>query len=158
MEYITAKEASEKMGCYRKNGSSLLQSGTYPKCLLRVRHQDCINAKEVVSGLDDVIDFNVFTGSEDPIFLIQHLDMIAGQTIACHASAAVDHVDLKILVEATILFAVTLLDNLLEKQWSWFNFLGLSRWLFGVCRYVPDQCYKASNSSLHQSAAGTVSQ
>ena len=40
--------------------------------------QDRINTEEMISGLDDIIDFDVFAGGEDPIFLIQHIDLIAG--------------------------------------------------------------------------------
>ena len=56
--------------------------------------QNRINAKKMISGFNDIIDLDVFAGSEDTVFLIQYLTLITGQTIACHASAAVDHVDL----------------------------------------------------------------
>ena len=48
----------------------------------------------MISGFNDIIDLDVFAGSEDTVFLIQYLNLITGQTIAGHASAAVDHVDL----------------------------------------------------------------
>ena len=91
----------------------------------------------MISGFNDIIDLDVFAGSEDTIFFIHHLGLIAGQKIAWHASAAVDHVDLQILVKAAILFAVTLLDNLLEKQRCGFHIFGISCRLFGVCGYIP---------------------
>ena len=99
--------------------------------------QDRINAKKMISGFNDIIDLDVFAGGENSISLVQHLDLIAGQTIDCHASAAVDHVDLQILIKATILLAVTLLENLLEKRRDWLNFFFFSGWLFGVFRDKP---------------------
>ena len=69
----------------------------------------------MISGLDDIIDLDVFAGSKYPVLFIQYLNLITGQAIACHASTAVDHVDLKILIKASVLLAVTLLENLFEK-------------------------------------------
>lgn len=43
--------------------------------------QDRINAEKMVSGFYDIIDLDVFAGGEDAIFLIQDLDLIAGQAI-----------------------------------------------------------------------------
>ena len=73
--------------------------------------QDRVNAEKMISGLNDIIDFNVFASCEDSVFLIQYSHLIAGQTIACHTPATIDHVNLQILVEAAILFAIALLDK-----------------------------------------------
>ena len=69
---------------------------------------DRINAEKMISGFNDIIDLDIFAGSKDPVFLIQHLDLIAGQVITGHTPAAIDHVDLQILIKAAILFAVAL--------------------------------------------------
>ena len=88
--------------------------------------QDHIHAEEVIASLNDVVDFNGLFVGEDAVGLIQHLDLIASQPIAGHASVAVDHVNLQVLIEATVHSAVALFNKGFEKFGKLRGFLFLS--------------------------------
>jgi len=97
-----------------------------------------IHAKEVVAGLDDIIDLDGLFVREDAVGLIQHLDLISGESVAGHAPIAVDHVDLQVLIEAAVHPAVALLDKCFEKFGKLRGFLFLSGGLGCILGYVPD--------------------
>ena len=40
--------------------------------------QDRINAEKMISGFNDIIDLDIFAGSEDSVFLIQYFNLITG--------------------------------------------------------------------------------
>ena len=89
------------------------------KCLIQWLHciaQNHIDSKEVISCFDDIIDLDCFAAGNDPVSFVQQLDLIASQSIAGHSTVAVDHVDLDIVVKATVLLAITLLNQIFKKR------------------------------------------
>ena len=74
-----------------------------------------IHAEEVVASLDDVVDLDGLFVGEDAVGFVQHFDLIAGQPITGHAPVAVDHIDLNVVIETAILFAVTLFNQISKK-------------------------------------------
>ena len=99
--------------------------------------QDRVHAEEMITRFHDIIDLDGFAVGEDLILLVKHLDLIAGKTVACHATVAVDHVDLQILIESSILFAVALLEKLSEQGRDRLDLLLLSCGLLGILRNIP---------------------
>ena len=96
-----------------------------------------IHAEEVVPRLDDVVDLDGLFVGEDAVCLVQYLNLIAGEPVTGHASVAVDHVDLQILIEATVHSAVALLNKRFEKFGKLRGFLFLSGGFGCVLWYVP---------------------
>ena len=97
-----------------------------------------INAEEMIVGLDDVVDLDGLFVGENPVGLIQHFNLITGQSVAGHAAIAVNHIDLQVFIEAAIHSAVALLDKGFEKFGKRRGFLFLSCGLGCVLGYVPD--------------------
>ena len=88
------------------------------ECLVQWLHhiaQNHIDSKEVISCFDDIIDLDCFAAGDDAVGFVQQLDLVASQPVTGHSTVTVDHVDLDIVVKATILSAVSLLDQIFEK-------------------------------------------
>ena len=97
-----------------------------------------IHAEEVIASLNNVVDLDGLFVGEDTVSFVQHLDLIAGESVAGHASVTVDHVDLQVFVKATIHSAVALFDKCFEKFGKLRGFLFLSGGFGCVLGYVPD--------------------
>lgn len=88
------------------------------ECLVQWLHriaQNHIDSKEVISCFDDIIDLDCFAAGDDAVGFVQQFDLVASQPVTGHSTVTVDHVDLDIVVKATILSAVSLLDQIFEK-------------------------------------------
>lgn len=97
-----------------------------------------VHAEKVVPCFNDVVYLDGLVVCEYAVCFVQHLDLIAGQAVAGHADVAVYHVDLQVLIETAVLFAVSLLDEGSEKFGKLGGVLFLSRGLDCVFGYVPD--------------------
>ena len=100
--------------------------------------QDHIHTEEVVASLDDVIDLDGLLVGEDAVSFVQHLNLIAGQPAAGHTSVAVNRVDLQVLIEAAVHFAVALFNKSFEKFGKLRGFLFLSCGLCCIFGYVSN--------------------
>lgn len=96
-----------------------------------------IHTEEVIPCFDNVVDLDGFFVGEDPVGLVQNLDLIPCESVAGHASVAVDHIDLQVFIEAAVRSAVALLDKGFEKFGKLRSFLFLSDGLGCIFRYVP---------------------
>ena len=74
--------------------------------------ENIVDANELVSRFNNIIDLDCFVDRENLIGLIKHLHLLAGQAIARHTVIAVRRVNLQIIVESLILAGIALLTKL----------------------------------------------
>ena len=66
-------------------------------------YQNIVEAPELISDFDEVIDFQRLVEERDLVGLVERLHLLPRHAVACHPAVAVRHVDLNIIIKASVI-------------------------------------------------------